>query len=173
MAEITEDLACRVFHGMTRGIIWPCQCMVNKSSFIKEINTFSLNYASCQGSDIIANPGISILLSWQLKWSSCFARLFRNLRSKPQNLNIITLMFCWVFTVPSPDNISTGSLHCALPRYMSLGLDANRVFLSALWGLDKPHVRLKRRVQDLGNERELSRSISLGDREHTGSRKLC
>ena len=107
MAEITEALTCRFFHGTTRGIIWPCEPTVNKSSFTKEINTFSLNYASCQGGDIITSPGVSILLSWHLKYISCFARLFRNLRSKPQNLNIVTSTFCWVFAVLSPDNINT------------------------------------------------------------------
>lgn len=67
MAEITEDLACRIFHGTMQGIIWSCECTVNKLSFIKEINAFSLNYASCQAGDIITSPGFSILLSWHLK----------------------------------------------------------------------------------------------------------
>lgn len=44
---------------------------------------------------------------------------------------------------------------------MYLGLDANRVFLSSLWGLDKPHIRLKRCAQDLGIEWELSAGFQI------------
>jgi len=42
---------------------------------------------------------------------------------------------------------------------MCLGLDANHVFLSSLQGLDNPHIRLKRSVQDPGKEAELSAGV--------------
>lgn len=44
---------------------------------------------------------------------------------------------------------------------MYLGLDANRVFLSSLWGLDTPHIRLKHCVKDLGNKWELSAGVQI------------
>ena len=44
---------------------------------------------------------------------------------------------------------------------MYLGLDANHVFLSSLWGLDKPYIRLKRCVQGPGSEWELSAGVQI------------
>lgn len=70
---ITEAHICRFSPGKMWGIIQLCERTVNKSSFIKEIDTFNLDYASCQEGDIITGAGISVLLS--CNWNGACASL--------------------------------------------------------------------------------------------------
>lgn len=73
ISGITKALICRFSPGKMWGIIQLREHTVNKSSFIKEIDTFNLDYASCQEGDIITGAGISVLLS--CNWNGACALL--------------------------------------------------------------------------------------------------